>query len=144
MPMEKSVKMAGLSRAPTMNLMHSATVMNRVDPLKHIFRAIFEVLPSGSRGHVVATIGEFLGTLVFLVLAFGGVEAGTSATNDPKKPQTTKPAAMSPALLLYIALCAGFSLVVTAWTFFRISGGLFNPVVSHLASSPLLQTSVAT
>lgn len=36
----------------------------------------------------------------------------------------------SPATLLYIALCFGFSLMVNAWVFFRISGGLFNPAVS--------------
>jgi aquaporin related protein len=32
--------------------------------------------------------------------------------------------------LQYIALSFGFSLAVTAWVFFRISGGLFNPAVT--------------
>lgn len=32
--------------------------------------------------------------------------------------------------LLFIALAFGFSLAVNAWTFFRISGGLFNPAVT--------------
>ena len=32
--------------------------------------------------------------------------------------------------LLYISLAFGFSLAVNAWTFFRISGGLFNPAVT--------------
>jgi aquaporin related protein len=32
--------------------------------------------------------------------------------------------------LLFIALCFGFALMVTAWIFFRVSGGLFNPAVS--------------
>src|ERR1700685_837409 len=31
---------------------------------------------------------------------------------------------------LYIALAFGFSLLVNAWIFFRISGSLFNPAVS--------------
>lgn len=31
---------------------------------------------------------------------------------------------------LYIALSFGFSLLVNAWIFFRISGSLFNPAVS--------------
>jgi aquaporin related protein len=34
--------------------------------------------------------------------------------------------------LLYISLAFGFSLAVTVWVFFRISGGLFNPAVSKL------------
>ncbi len=31
--------------------------------------------------------------------------------------------------LLFISLAFGFSLAVTAWSFYRISGGLFNPAV---------------
>jgi glycerol uptake facilitator-like aquaporin len=34
---------------------------------------------------------------------------------------------------LYIALAFGFSLLVNAWIFFRISGSLFNPAVSLAA-----------
>lgn len=37
--------------------------------------------------------------------------------------------------LMYIALSFGFSLAVSSWVFFRISGGLFNPAV-RLASIP--------
>jgi aquaporin related protein len=133
--MERSVKMAFPSRTPTMNLQHSATVLTRIDPLKHIFRAIFEVLPSGARGHVVAIIGEFLGTLLFLILAFAGVEVASASSNKNQGAGvSTATAEKSPAILLYIALSTGFSLVVTAWTFFRISGGLFNPVVSECIS----------
>ena len=36
---------------------------------------------------------------------------------------------VTPQEVLYASLGQAFSLVVTAWTFFRISGGLFNPVV---------------
>ena len=32
--------------------------------------------------------------------------------------------------LLFISLGFGFSLAVTAWVFYRISGGLFNPAVT--------------
>ncbi|KNZ73376.1 Aquaporin-4 [Termitomyces sp. J132] len=32
--------------------------------------------------------------------------------------------------VLYISLCMGFSLLVSAWLFFRITGGLFNPEVA--------------
>ena len=33
--------------------------------------------------------------------------------------------------LMFISLAFGFSLAVTAWVFYRISGGLFNPAVRH-------------
>jgi aquaporin rerated protein, other eukaryote len=32
--------------------------------------------------------------------------------------------------IIYISLGYGFSLLITAWTMYRISGGLFNPAVS--------------
>ena len=32
--------------------------------------------------------------------------------------------------ILFISLGFGFSLAVTAWVFYRISGGLFNPAVT--------------
>jgi aquaporin related protein len=122
-----------MERSPTMNLQHSKTELGRADPLKHIFRAIFEVMPDGARSHVVATIGEFLGTMLFFILAFGGVEVGGASSNsDQKEGVSTKPPTHTPGQLLYVALSAGFSLVVCVWTFFRISGGLFNPAVSKL------------
>jgi glycerol uptake facilitator-like aquaporin len=42
--------------------------------------------------------------------------------------QTVAEIGSNPQQLQYIALCFGFSLAVNAWVFFRISGGLFNPV----------------
>jgi len=130
-----------LSRTPTMNINRQKTVMNRIDPLKYIFTAIFEVLPESARGHVVATLGEFLGTLLFFVMAFGGVETASASSNkDQGIGVSTATKEHTPQQLLYIALAAGFSLVVTAWTFFRISGGLFNPVVRRCFHRPFLES----
>lgn len=66
---------------------------------------------------------EFVGTTFFLTSAFGGVQAiaaeagagggGSFVDRDMK-----------------ISLCFGFSLLVAAWLFFRVTGGLFNPQVS--------------
>lgn len=39
--------------------------------------------------------------------------------------------ASNTSILLYSALCFGFSLAVNAWVFFRVSGGLFNPAVGE-------------
>lgn len=120
-----------ISRRPTLNINPSSTVLNSSDPLKKLFTKLFNVLPSSSRGHVVAVIGEFLGTIVFLVLAFAGVETASASSNKNQgSGVSTAIKSHTPEQLLYIALAAGFSLAITAWTFFRISGGLFNPVVS--------------
>lgn len=71
-----------------------------------------------------AAILEFIGTTFFLLFRLGGIQAATGeklasvgATSDVEQ-------------VLYIALCMGFSLLVSAWLFFRITGGLFNPEVS--------------
>lgn len=119
------------SRAPTLNINHADTILGRGDPLKQVFKNLFEILPAGARGHVVAVIGEFIGTLLFIFLAFSGVEVASASSNwDQGSGVSTATVEKSPQQLLYIALSAGFSLVVTAWTFFRISGGLFNPAAS--------------
>lgn len=71
------------------------------------------------RGHLVAAASEFVGTTMFLWFAFAGTQAaaldGTTATSLDG--------------LLFISLSFGFSLMVTVWAHYRISGGLFNPAV---------------
>lgn len=74
---------------------------------------------SKMRHHLVAFSGEFVGTILFLFFAFGGTQIANSI--QPPEPTLDK--------LLYISLSFGFSLATTAWTFYRISGGLFNPAV---------------
>lgn len=92
---------------------------------------IFKRLPRSFRGHVVAIIGEFIGTLSFIFFAFAGTQTANVAsnTNTGATVITTTPQ-KNPAQLLYISLSFGFSLAVNAWVFFRISGGLFNPAAS--------------
>ncbi|KIW67190.1 hypothetical protein PV04_06458 [Phialophora macrospora] len=87
---------------------------------------LLKFLPLGVKNHLVAMIGEFVGTFLFLLFALGGTNVVNAA------PQQGQPVdlAANPAKLLFIALCFGFSLAVNAWVFFRISGGLFNPAVS--------------
>jgi aquaporin rerated protein, other eukaryote len=65
-----------------------------------------------------AAFFEFIGTTTFLLLAFGGVQA----SNDVQGPVLER--------TLYIATSFGLSLLVSAWFFFRATGGLFNPDVS--------------
>ncbi|CDZ98448.1 mip family channel protein [Phaffia rhodozyma] len=75
------------------------------------------------KNHFVAAVGEFVGTTLFLLFAFGG----TNVANIPSVSITSD---VNTSQLLYISLCFGFSLAVNAWVFFRVSGGLFNPAVS--------------
>lgn len=66
---------------------------------------------------------EFVGTFIFLTLAFGGVQATTSAGS------VGQPA---PNMLnvLIASMSFGFSLLISAWLFYRVTGGLFNPNVT--------------
>jgi len=66
---------------------------------------------------------ELVGTFFFLSLAFGAVQATTSAgAVGPPAPN---------ALNVFIASVSfGFSLLVAAWCFYRVTGGLFNPNVT--------------
>ena len=79
------------------------------------------------RGHIVAVIGEFVGTLLFLFFAFAGTQvANISSNNNTGTEIDTTLQQKNPSQLLYVSLSFGFSLLVTAWVFFRISGGLFS------------------
>ncbi|KAI4601219.1 hypothetical protein KJ359_012409 [Pestalotiopsis sp. 9143b] len=79
-------------------------------------------IPVRTKNHIVAAATEFVGTFLFLFFAFGGAQTANTAN--------TAPAADDAARLLYVALSFGISLLVNAWVFFRVSGGLFNPAVS--------------
>lgn len=84
------------------------------DPLKKLFQRIFETLPPSARGHVVAVIGELIGTIFFIFFAFaGGQVASASSNNDQGEnvSTATETGLKSPQQLLYIAFSAGFSLV---------------------------------
>ncbi|EIW72441.1 hypothetical protein TREMEDRAFT_16454, partial [Tremella mesenterica DSM 1558] len=83
----------------------------------------------------IAMIGEYTGTVLFLIFALGGTNVAlipnTSVTGDTTIGQSGSTAStVNTSNLLYIALSFGFSLAVNAWIFFRVSGGLFNPAVS--------------
>ena len=64
--------------------------------------------------------GEFVGTTLFLFFAFAATQIANTLT-PPDAPNLQQ--------LMFISLAFGFSLAVTAWVFYRVSGGLFNPAV---------------
>ena len=71
-----------------------------------------------------AALLEFCGTTTFLTLAFGGVQAASIEASSEGLAQSSVERTMA------IPLSFGISLLVSAWLFFRVTGGLFNPNVS--------------
>ncbi|KAI0394340.1 aquaporin-like protein [Xylariaceae sp. FL0594] len=76
---------------------------------------------SNTKNHFVATMGEFIGTTLFLLFAFAGAQVAS-----------LRPVSRGFSLLaqLYISLAFSISLMINVWIFFRISGGHFNPAVT--------------
>ncbi|KAI7373588.1 aquaporin-like protein, partial [Hortaea werneckii] len=75
--------------------------------------------------HFVAATGEFVGTFLFLFFAFLGHQMAVDTA-----PNTGPGNVLSNQTVIYIAMSYGLSLLVTAWTMYRISGGLFNPALT--------------
>lgn len=79
---------------------------------------------SSIHGHLVAASGEFVGTFFFLWMGYSG---HLMAVN-----QAASVAIMGGAsseTVVFVSIIYSFSLLVNAWAFYRISGGLFNPAV---------------
>ncbi|KAF7967821.1 hypothetical protein HWV62_17507 [Athelia sp. TMB] len=76
------------------------------------------------RQDLQAALVEFVGTTFFLLLGLGGIQSTTAAIASAGGSTSTL------ELTVYISTCMGFSLLVSAWLFFRITGGLFNPNVA--------------
>lgn len=93
-------------------------------------------LNSGIKNHLVATLGELIGTTMFLFFAFAGtVVANINSPSDQNLTTTGLTTGWNVTKLLYVAFAFGFSLMVNVWIFFRISGGMFGP--SFPSSFPL-------
>lgn len=90
------------------------------------------------RTELTAFIGEFIGTFMFLSLAFAGTQI---AVNDPGAPRSNLGGPSSTpdtTKLLYIAFSFGVSLAINVAIFADISGAKFNPVVSGLQANGVL------
>jgi hypothetical protein len=74
------------------------------------------------RKDLYAAAFEFVGTVFFLLLGFGGIQAVAYSSR-----QTV----VSPVLQVFvISTCMGLSLLAAAWVFFGITGSLFNPDIT--------------
>jgi aquaporin rerated protein, other eukaryote len=65
-----------------------------------------------------------VGTTLFLWFSFAGAQASAITGGST---------AGTPNEVVLTSLAFGFSLLVTVWAFYRISGGLFNPAVRYNA-----------
>lgn len=77
----------------------------------------------------VAAFGEFVGTTLFLLLALGGAKTA-QVTRTAAQTNTTMPSPLDNQTIQFISLSFGISLLVTAWVFYRVTGGLFNPAIT--------------
>jgi aquaporin related protein len=83
--------------------------------------------PLTKRNNIVAALGEFVGTFLFLFFAFAGTQiANTPAPVPVNGSDTPLP---NTSNLMFIALAFGLSLMANVWAFYRVTGGLFNPAV---------------
>ncbi|WVQ77164.1 hypothetical protein IAR50_006847 [Cryptococcus sp. DSM 104548] len=80
-----------------------------------------------AKNHVVAMMGEFVGTTLFILFCLGG---DSVAQLSALSITSANEGAINTSSLFYISLSFGLSLAVNVWVFFRVSGGLFNPAVS--------------
>lgn len=92
-------------------------------PTKQIFRR----MNATARGHIIAMIAEFTGTMMFLFFSYAAAQIGNEKA-DTLRPLLQQP---GPSLLqiAYISAVFGVSLAVNVWIFYRVSGGMFNPAV---------------
>lgn len=82
-------------------------------------------LPDTIRNNIIAVVGEFVGTFLFLFWAF----VGAHIASTPVAPPGADPR-LNVLVLLYISVSFAVSLTANVWIFYRITGGLFNPGVA--------------
>ncbi|KXL46409.1 MAG: hypothetical protein FE78DRAFT_115380, partial [Acidomyces sp. 'richmondensis'] len=73
-------------------------------------------------------IGEVLGTTMFLFLAEGAAKTANLSRTASQSNAVSAP--LDSQTIMMIATSFGLSLLVTAWMFYRITGGLFNPAIT--------------
>ncbi|KAE9573066.1 hypothetical protein CGMCC3_g10871 [Colletotrichum fructicola] len=76
-----------------------------------------------TRNKIVSGLGEFCGTFLFLFFSFAGTQVANVVAVASASEDTL-------TVILFVALSFGVSLTANVWAFYRVSGGLFNPVVT--------------
>lgn len=89
-----------------------------------------QAMPSRARNDMVATLGEFVGTFLWLLFAFAICQIANIVP-----PGDTEPVIPTTLRVFYIGLGFSVSLTITCWLFYRVSGGMFNPAVCSFSNS---------
>jgi aquaporin related protein len=122
-----------LSHATTANGHHTPPPARR-DYQPELDRSLYTRMfgaPRARRQHgwfgreAVQLVGEFLGTFLFLFIAY--LTAQAALGNDPSIAAGGPP---QPATLLYVSIGFGGGLLVALWIFKGISGEMFNPAIT--------------
>ncbi|WAQ87839.1 hypothetical protein PtA15_8A746 [Puccinia triticina] len=81
---------------------------------------------------LLAAVAEYIGTTVFLLMGMGGIQAAATSNEAAKEASRSSiiNEVASVSQLLYISTSMALALLASAWTFFRISGSVFNPNVA--------------
>lgn len=85
------------------------------------------MLSKAMRHELIAFIGEYVGTSLFLYFAFMGVKVAKASQPTPADDMEYGLTSQS---LIYISAGFGLSLLVVVWMFYRVTGGAFNPAVT--------------
>ncbi|MBW0508688.1 hypothetical protein O181_048403 [Austropuccinia psidii MF-1] len=79
----------------------------------------------------IAASGEFMGTVMFLLIGLGAIQAANIISRDKPDPFAKSKETFEKILLsLYASSSMGLSLLFSCWVFFRATGAAFNPNVS--------------
>lgn len=125
---------------PTISVMPHTVTVTRLN-LSHL-KFTRQDLARDYKNDLVAAFGEFVGTLTFMLLGLGGIQAaGTSNTatlaqaasqtaSTTSKGSSAINTVASIQQLTYISVSMGLSLLFSAWIFYRATGAAFNPNVS--------------
>lgn len=103
--------------------MTASDVEAQIEPVQEEFAEAVRSEPSPMKNHLIAFLGEFFGTFVFLWTAFVIAQI---ANQDPNITTTGS----DPGQLIMISIGFGFGVMVPVFMFFRISGGNLNPAVT--------------
>ncbi|CAI5755789.1 unnamed protein product [Candida verbasci] len=98
------------------------------NPVRPLYEPKYDEQDTSSpwKNHLIAALGEFFGTFIFLWTAFVIAQIANQDPNIPQPPSTGS----NPQQLLMISFGFGFSVMMAVFMFFRVSGGNLNPAVT--------------
>ncbi|KAL1592036.1 Aquaporin-1 [Paraconiothyrium brasiliense] len=85
---------------------------------------------AGVRVELLHFVGEFVGTFMFLFMAFAGCQIGGSSVSLTANLETDGATPPDASKLLYISFAFGMALAINVWAWAHVSGAMFNPAVT--------------